>query len=532
MSIQKWSICPIKTLMASSISLSPHRRLPLILATLLALFLAALDTLIMSAAMPTIVADLGGLHLYSWVFSTYLLSRAVALPVFGKLADLFPNRTLYLVSILIFLVGSALAGMSRSMLALTVFRAVQGIGAGGNFALVYIVLSDISEPEHRGRMMSYASFVWGLASVLGPSLGGFIVGWVSWRWIFYINVPVGLLSLAGIWFFLTETREKRKIIEIDYAGILTLVVAILSFLTVFLVGGRTVAWNSLPIAGLFLLFFLSAAGFYVAERRSREPIFCFDFFRSRGFTTGNGLVFFSSVAIFCLSAFSPLFIQGALGQSPFQLGLVMVSLSVGWSGGALFCGRQAHRWGEKPFAIVGSLVLILGCAMSVRFTATTSLWACALAIGLAGVGMGFTSISTLLIVQNSVDKKDLGVATSSHQFTRTLGGTVGIGICGSLVTAKFAHVADSVNQTALQGAIAPHIMEQIRHNFENFFRPDVQAQLTDAMRGVLHQAIGNCVIDVFWLAFFAAVICLGFGLFLPRQDRFSAPAGSSLSEKA
>jgi EmrB/QacA subfamily drug resistance transporter len=518
--------------MAPPQRLTPRRRLLLILATLLALFLAALDTLIMSAAMPTIVADLGGLHLYSWVFSTYLLSRAVALPVFGKLADLFPNRTLYLTSILIFLAGSVLAGMAHSMLALTVFRAVQGIGAGGNFALVYIVLSDISEPENRGRMMSYASFVWGLASVLGPSLGGFIVNWVSWRWIFYINVPIGLLSLAGIWFFLTETREKRQVIEIDYAGILTLVVAILAFLTAFLLGGRTYAWTSPPIVGLFMLFFLSATGFYMAERRSREPIFCFEFFRRRGFTTGNGLVFFSSVAIFSLSAFSPLFIQGALGQSPFELGLVMVALSFGWSGGALFCGRQANRLGEKPFSIIGAVILILGCTMAVRFSASTSLWTCALAIGLAGVGMGFTSIATLLIVQNSVDKKDLGVATSSHQFTRTLGGTVGIGICGSLVTAQFARVADSLGTTTLKGTIAPGIMDQIRQNFENFFRPDVQQQLTDAARGVLHQAIGHCVIDVFWLALVAAVVCLGWGLYLPQKDHPSAPAASPSSEKA
>jgi MFS family permease len=224
-------------------NLSSKHRLLLILATLLALFLAALDTLIMSAVMPTIVADLGGLHLYSWVFSTYLLSRAVALPVFGKLADLFPNRTLipdfHSSS---FWWDPCWREWRKSMVALTVFRAVQGIGAGGNFALVYIVLSDISEPEHRGRMMSYASFVWGLASVLGPSLGGFIVTWVSWRWIFYINVPIGLLSMAGIWFFLKETREKRQIIEIDYAGILTLIVAILSFLTIFLLGGREFDW--------------------------------------------------------------------------------------------------------------------------------------------------------------------------------------------------------------------------------------------------------------------------------------------------
>lgn len=498
-------------------NLSLNPRLLLILATLLALFLAALDTLIMSAVMPTIVADLGGLHLYSWVFSTYLLSRAVALPVFGKLADLFPNRTLYLISILIFLVGSILAGMARSMTALTVFRAIQGIGAGGNFALVYIVLADISEPEDRGRMMSYASFVWGLASVLGPSLGGFIVSWVSWRWIFYINVPIGLLSLAGIWFFLTETRDKRKTIEIDYAGILTLVVAILSFLTAFLLGGRDFAWTSLPILGLFTLFVLSAAGFYVAEKRSSEPIFCFEFFRQRGFSSGNGLVFFSSVAIFSLSAFSPLFIQGALGRSPFQLGMVMMALSFGWSAGALVCGRKSNQWGEKAFSLAGGIILVVGCVMAVQFSAATSLWTCALAMTLAGVGMGFTSIATLLIVQNSVAKKDLGVATSSHQFTRTLGGTVGIGICGSLVTARFARVADAMNASALGGIIPSSVMDQIRQNFENFFRPDVQRQLLPEAQTLLHNAIGDCVIDVFRLSLVAALVCLVIGWFLPAK---------------
>jgi len=501
---------------------SPKRRLLLILATLLALFLAALDTLIMSAVMPTIVADLGGLHLYSWVFSSYLLSRAVALPVFGKLADLFPNRTLYLVSILIFLVGSILAGMAHSMTTLTLFRAVQGIGAGGNFALVYIVLADISAPENRGKMMSYASFVWGLASVLGPSLGGFIVNWVSWRWIFYINVPVGLFSLAGIWFFLTETREKHQVVEIDYAGILTLLVAILSFLTIFLLGGREYGWTSLPILGLSVLFGLSAWGFYLAEKRSNAPILSFDLFKQRGFSSGNGLVFFSSIAIFSLSAFSPLFIQGALGQSPFQLGIVMMFLSFGWSAGALVCGRKAGRWGEKRFSLAGGIILIAGCAMAVGFTASTSLWTCAASMGLAGVGMGFTSIATLLIVQNSVHQRDLGVATSSHQFTRTLGGTIGIGICGSLVTARFARVADTLNHSALEGKIPASIMDQIRQNFENFFRPDVQQQLLPDVQTALHDAIGNCVIDVFWLSLAAALVCLVFSLYLPAQS----PEGS------
>jgi MFS family permease len=183
----------------------------------------------------------------------------------------------------------------------------------------------------------------------------------------------------------------------------------------------------------------------------------------------------------------------------------------------LYCGRQSNRWGEKPFSLVGGLILIVGCAMAVRFSAATSLWACAAAMGLAGVGMGFTSIATLLIVQNSVEKKDLGVATSSHQFTRTLGGTVGIGICGSLVTARFAQVADALNQSALQGTISPAAMDQIRQNFENFFRPDVQQQLLPDIQQAMHQAIGNCVIDVFWLALVTALICLLFGLFLPQK---------------
>jgi EmrB/QacA subfamily drug resistance transporter len=494
-----------------------NRRLLLILATLLALFLAALDTLIMSAAMPTIVADLGGLHLYSWVFSTYLLSRTVSLPVFGKLADLFPTRTLYLISIFIFIAGSVLAGTAQSMMGLTVFRAVQGIGAGGNFALVYIVLADISEPKDRGKMMSYASFVWGLASVLGPSLGGFIVSWVSWRWIFYINVPVGLLSMTGIWFFLTETREKNDVIEIDYAGILTLTTAILSLLTAFLLGGREYGWTSAPILGLFSLFTASAIGFYAVEKRSKDPVLCFDFFQSVGFSTGTSVVFLSSFAIFSLSAFSPLFIQGALGRSPFQLGIAMMFLSLGWSVAALVCGRYCNRWGKKFFALTGSSVLVAGCTLCVGFSEATNPWICAMALGMAGAGMGFSSISTLLIVQDSTDPKDLGVATSSHQFSRTLGGTIGIGICGSLVTARFSQIAKILNASQRQSPIPASVMEQIQQNFENFFRPDLQEQLTVEIKDLLHQAIGSCVIDVFWITWIAAAISLAVGLFLPKE---------------
>ena len=178
-------------------------RFYVIAAALLALFLGALDTLVMGAAMPTIVADLGGLHLYSWVFSVYLLTRAVSLPIFGKLCDIFNSKKLYTISIVIFLLSSILAGVSQNMTQLTFSRALQGVGAGGNFALAYIVLADISPPEKRGKMMALASFVWGIASVLGPTLGGFIVNYFSWRWIFFINIPLGSFALMGILMYLT-----------------------------------------------------------------------------------------------------------------------------------------------------------------------------------------------------------------------------------------------------------------------------------------------------------------------------------------
>ena len=261
--------------------ITPRRRFYVIAAALLTLFLGALDALVMSAAMPTIVTDLGGLHLYSWVYSAYLLARAVSLPIFGKLADILRSRRLYVISILIFLLGSVAAGLSQSMAQLILSRVLQGIGAGGNFALVYIVLTDISAPEKRAKTLSLASFIWGLASVLGPTFGGFVVTYFSWRWIFFVNVPLGLFSLLGIVIFLVEVRSKKKDAAIDYLGALTLSTAILGLLTAFLLAGRRYAWISPQIIGLLAITVTAAVAFYFAEKRAREPILSLNFFANR-----------------------------------------------------------------------------------------------------------------------------------------------------------------------------------------------------------------------------------------------------------
>ncbi len=289
-------------------------RVLVVSAALMALFLGALDTLVMGAAMPTIVADMGGLELYSWVFSVYLLSRAVALPIFGKLADLYNGKHLFGFAIAIFLAGSLVAGVSTSMVQLIVARVLQGVGAGAAFALVYILLADIAAPEKRGKMMSIASFVWGLASVLGPPMGGFIVNYWSWRWIFFINLPLGCLSFLGIYLYFKETRVKKRRAALDLLGAATLTLTVLSLLTVFLMTGNHYRWLSLPIIGLLSVSLAGGVAFYYAEKHAADPILSIDFLGRSGFSSGNAAAFLSSFAIFSLVGIQPAVHSGCPGK--------------------------------------------------------------------------------------------------------------------------------------------------------------------------------------------------------------------------
>ena len=497
--------------------LSPRKRHYIIIASLLALFLGALDALVMSAAMPTIVADLGGLPLYSWVYSAYFLARAVALPVFGKLADIFRSRRLFIISICIFILGSILAGLAQNMAQLILSRVLQGIGAGGNFALVYIVLADISSPEERGKTLSLGSFIWGLASVLGPTFGGFVVTYFSWRWIFFVNVPLGAFSLLGIALYLVEVRDKKKEAAIDYWGAVTLSTAILGLLTVFLLAGRSYDWISPQINGLILITIAAGIAFYYAEKRAREPILSLDFFGSLGFSIGNGSGFLASFTVFSLFAYSPLFIQGALGKTPMQMSIAMLSLSLGWSVGALACGQIVNRFGQKPSTVFGSLCLAIGCGIMITFSTATSLTTCSIVLGLVGIGMGFVSMATLLVVQDSLDISDLGVATSSHQFFRTLGGTIGVGVSGSFVTVALANAMETLMSTGLSN-LPPSLNIEIKQSIENIFRPEIQALFAPEVQKTMQEAVARGILTVFWISFFSSLLCLVLSVLIPARS--------------
>jgi len=492
------------------------RRAMILFSALLALFLGAMDALIMTAAMPTIVSELGGLHLYSWVYSAYLLARAVSLPVFGKLGDLFKNKHIFLISIAIFLISSTTAGFSPNMAFLIVCRVFQGIGAGGIFAMVYIVLADISPPGQRTKTMSFASSVWGIASVLGPTLGGFIVSYMSWRWIFFINIPLALLSLGGISFFLVEIREKRRKVSLDWLGVLTLSVSIVGLLSLFLAGGKDFAWGSPQVMALLLVTILAGIGFFYCEKRAEDPIVSLEFFKKRGFAVGNASVFLSSFAIFAFFAFAPIFIQGAQGKSPMQVGIALLSLSLGWSVGSIIFGQISNRLGAKTAAIMGAMCLVAGCGLSLTFHTGTSMIFSFFVFQLVGLGMGFVALSTLVIVQKAVDPSDLGVATASHQFMRTFGGTMGIGICGGLLMSRLTVAIDSLADKDFIGILPEGLLNQSQRSFENLLRPEFQALLPEAARSLLQSAIASSVQFVFWVALFISLLCLAVCFLLPE----------------
>jgi EmrB/QacA subfamily drug resistance transporter len=498
----------------------PERAKALVLiAALLAVFLGALDALIIGAAMPTIVADLGGLELYSWVFSAYMLARAVSLPLFGKLADLYSTKKLFILALAIFLIGSVPAGAVRNMAELILLRAIQGVGAGGNFALAYIVVAEVSPPSERGRTMGLISFVWGISSLLGPLLGGLIVTYLPWPWVFYLNVPVGAVAIWWVSRYFQESRAKRAEAPVDYLGACALTTGVLSLLMAFLLGGKDPGgWHSPEVLGLGALTVLASFLFYVAERRAVDPILPLGFFRVPSFTLANGAAFFSSFAVFSLTAFIPLFLQGAMGKTPAELGVLMVPLSLGWSAGALTCGRLVGRLGEKAASLTGSLLMGGGTALTLTFGAATGLLYFSTVLFGIGVGMGFVSLSTLLTVQNSLTEMDLGVATSSHQFARNLGGTVGVGVCGSLVVHQVDQAMASLMRSSLRTDFPPELATRAATDIQNVLRPEFTESLSGPVMTALRTAIGKGVQAVFWASLLVCVISLILCVMLPRTD--------------
>ncbi len=398
---------------------------------MLSVFLAAMESTVVATAMPTVVASLGGVHIYSWVFSGFLLTSTVTMPLWGRLSDLIGRRPIFLTGLAIFLAGSALSGAAQSMGQLIAFRMLQGVGAGSLMTLGMTIVGELFGLEQRAKMQGYVSGVWGVASLLGPLLGGLLTDHVSWRWVFYINLPFGAVAMLLLRDALPEGQRRPH--RLDYAGVALFSVGVSALLIGIMEAGRVGRWTGLDVVLPLAAAVGALAAFVAVERRASEPIVPLRLFRYRMVSAAslNGLL--SGMAMFGAISFVPLFLQHVSGMSATAAGFVLTPFVLGWVTMSIVSARLALRVGYRALVVSGMACLAVAFLMLAR-------WAPGLTQGVAmrdalvgGIGMGLTFVPMLIAVQSAVPRADLGTATSMTQFCRTIGGAVGLSVMGAVM---------------------------------------------------------------------------------------------------
>ncbi|WP_214415543.1 MDR family MFS transporter [Sphaerisporangium fuscum] len=420
---------------------------PVLAAIMLCTGLVALDSTIIATAVPSVVRDLGGFSQFPWLFSIYLLTQAVTVPLYGKFADIFGRKPVMFFGIAVFLLGSMLCGVAWSMPALIVFRALQGIGAGAVQPMSITMVGDLYSVEERARVQGYVASVWGVSAVIGPTLGGLFSEYVSWRWIFFINLPLGAVAA---WMLARRFKEKvtRSSHKIDYLGAVLLIggssLAILGLLE----GGVAWSWGSAPSLGIFAAALVMIVAFVLVERRAAEPILPLWVFRHRVLTGGNLVGLGVGALMIGLSSYVPTYAQGVLGTGALVAGFALAALTVGWPLAATVSGRIYMRIGFRDTALIGSGVVVVGAILCALLARDSSIWFVAVACFVVGAGLGLASSPTMVAIQSVVGWDRRGVVTATNMFCRSIGSAVGAAILGAISNAtladRFAHPPASV----------------------------------------------------------------------------------------
>jgi len=476
---------------------------------MLGLFLASIEGTIVGTAMPTIVAQLGGLSIYSWVFSAYMLTQTSTTPIYGKLSDMFGIRRIYMIAVALFIIGSMLSGTAQTMNELVLYRALQGIGAGGLLPLAFTIIGITFSMEQRAKMQGLFSGVWGVSSLIGPLVGGFIVDNVSWRWVFYLNLPFGLAGAALLWFNLKDQKLSGVRRSIDYSGVVLLISGIMAFLFA-LLEGPTSGWTSPLVVSAGGISVLVLAAFVWNELRVREPIIPPELFKQRLFTVGSTHGFLSGMAMFGSISFLPLFAQGVLGLNATAAGAVLTPALLGWTLSSIVGGRLLLKYGYRSVAIGSMVIMSAGAFMLSRLSIDTQQWQLLLYSGLLGIGMGAGVTAFLITIQSSVPRQQLGAATSTLQFARSMGGTIGVSIFGTVMAAR---LAAGIKSSGLAGAVDPQSLLEAG--------AQIPASVLQALRGSLAEAIAA----VFLLAFAASFAAfLAVAILAPKPATAAAAA--------
>lgn len=475
----------------------------------MAILMASLETTVVGTAMPTVIASLGGIEIYSWVFAAYILASTVMTPIWGKMADLIGRRPAMFGGLALFVIGSALSGAAHSMPQLIVFRIIQGLGAAAIFPIGMTIVSDMLTLEQRAKMIPLFSGMWGLASLIGPALGGYLTKYSRWSWraCFYLIIPVGLVAGVLIWWSYREKFERRSNIIIDYAGTATLSAALVLLLLLVERGGEfSWAINSMAAVVCLGLFFL----FIRIERKHPEPLLPLDLFRNRMVSITMLHGFFVMMALIGAISFLPLFVQAVIGTDAAEAGRVLTPLILPWVLSAIVGGRMIMRFGYRHLVMAGMIFMLIGSWLLANVSTTTTRGGLSVYVALLGIGGGLSVATLLLGAQHSVSRTQMGVATANVQFARSIGAAFGTGIMGALMNWKLHNL--------LIGAPA-EVASVARHSeIGSIVQPETRASLSPAASAFLQNALAGSLRAAFFLMFAAVVAATVISLFIPKGD--------------
>ncbi|ASK63647.1 MFS transporter [Virgibacillus phasianinus] len=494
--------------MNTSIHKTQKLKRPFILASvMLGMFLAAIEGTIVATAIPSIVADLGGFSLYSWVFSAYLLTNAATVLIFGKLSDIFGRKPIFVVGVSIFIIGSICCGLSTSIFMLIIARFVQGLGAGAVMPIATTIVGDIYNKQERSKIQGYLSSVWGISAVTGPLLGGMFVDLLSWRYVFWINIPLGLLAMLGIILFLHEDIEKKER-SIDYGGSILIMVAVSSLMFILVEGGISIPWKS-PF--MFCLLVLAGGGLYFFvfhEKRVKDPMMPFDIWRIKLIRVANLTTLTTGMILIGVSSYLPAFVQGVMDQSATVAGFTLTTMSIGWPIASTVAGRLLLVIGYRATSLIGGLSLVIGAIfffiltpdMGPVFAGTGSFF--------IGVGMGMSSTSFIVAIQSTVNWERRGIATAANMFMRSLGSAVGAALLGGILNSQ---IQSYLANNGLENKISVDTANQI-------LASDQQSGLSESVKAVLRDGLTSGLHYVYMGLLLLAVITLVLIILLPKKE--------------
>ena len=462
---------------------------------MLSLFLASMESTVVATAMPTIVGQLGGLEHYSWVFSAFMLASTTTVPLFGKLSDIYGRRNLYVIAMALFLIGSIWCGWANSMTQLIFARALQGIGAGGIMPLAFILIGEMFTLEQRAKMQGLFSGVWGVSSIIGPLLGGFLVDQLSWRWIFYVNIFPGLLAAALVAFAWRDQARSHERSAVDYTGAVLLTVSTV-LLLMGLMGSGPSSWILITVAiALFILLLW-------VERRAADPILPLSLFRDRLFSTATAHGLLTGWTVFGTISFIPLFVQSVLGTTPTQAGITITPMLLGWVGGSIFGTRILLKVGYRRLSLIGTALFTVGAFLMTLVGGNSSQTGVMIFVAMMGIGMGLSIPAFVIAVQTSVERRHLGTATSMLQFSRSMGGTLGVSVMGAALSMR---LTSNLSASGLDPSLVAQLLDPL---------PGSEVLIDAGVR----VAMANAIHLVFVIAFVAAVLGLVSAFFTPRKE--------------